>query len=147
MGKTANFYHVFSIKRHKNLTYYDNAKSPELYRRHYSNFIVCLISLHLKWKHVVSWGAFELSISKVGRLHLCTEKRDVGIKTLPNYWLYTKIDKTYNKLGSCLHVSINYNQKDLNLYFLKKKSKLVFFHRWLLYCWIEYIKPTAVKCV
>lgn len=85
MGKTANFYHVFSIKRHKNLTYYDNAKSPELYKRHYSNFIVCLISLHLKWKHVVSWGAFELSISKVGRLHLCTGKRDVGIETLPNY--------------------------------------------------------------
>lgn len=42
MGKTANSYHVFSIKRHKNLTYYDNAKSPELYKRHYSNFIVCM---------------------------------------------------------------------------------------------------------
>lgn len=146
MGKTANFYHVFSIKRHKNLTYYDNAKSPELYKRHYSNFIVCLISLHLKWKHVVSWGAFELSISKVGRLHLCTGKRDVGIETLPNYWLYTKIDETYNELGSSLNVSIIIAKK-ISIYTFWKKVNKSFFHRWLLYCWIEYIKPTAVKCV
>lgn len=54
MGETANFHYVFSINRHKNSTYYDNAKTPELYKRQYSNFTICLISLHLKWKHVVS---------------------------------------------------------------------------------------------
>lgn len=75
---------------------------------------------------------------------LCTGKRNVWIETLPNYWLYTKIDETYDNLGRCLDFyTITEN---ISIYIFCRKE-ISLFYRWLYVLSIEYIQPTTVKCV